>query len=36
MTAAWNGLTAGKKYLGRLSYRNGSDEIGATIVNVDP
>ena len=35
VTAAWSGLTAATKYLGRISYSNGSDEIGATIVRID-
>ncbi len=35
LTASWNSLTAGTKYLGRISYSNGSSEIGATIVRVD-
>jgi subtilisin family serine protease len=36
VTVSWNGLTAGTKYLGRVSYRDGSGEIGSTIVNVNP
>ena len=36
VTAAWQGLTAGTKYLGRISYRDGSGEIGSTIVSVEP
>ena len=36
ITVSWSGLTAGTKYLGRLSYRNGSTEIGSTIVSVSP
>jgi hypothetical protein len=36
ITVSWSGLTAGTKYLGRLSYRNGSTEIGSTIVAVSP
>jgi hypothetical protein len=36
VTASWSGLTAGRKYLGRISYRDGSGEIGSTVVSVDP
>jgi hypothetical protein len=36
VTVSWTGLTAGTKYLGRISYRDISNEIGATIVNVAP
>jgi hypothetical protein len=36
ITAAWSGLTAGTRYLGRLSYNDGSDELGATVVTVQP
>ena len=36
ITVTWSELTAGTKYLGRLSYRNGSTEIGSTIVSVSP
>jgi subtilisin family serine protease len=36
VTVSWNGLTAGTKYLGRVSYRDGSGEIGSTIVSVNP
>jgi len=36
VTASWSGLTAGTKYLGRISYSDGSGEIGGTIVSVDP
>jgi Subtilase family/Fibronectin type-III domain/PA domain/Peptidase inhibitor I9 len=35
VTANWSGLTAGTKYLGRISYSNGTDEIGGTIVRID-
>jgi hypothetical protein len=35
VTASWTGLTAGTKYLGRISYSNGSEEIGGTVVSVD-
>jgi hypothetical protein len=35
VAVAWSGLTAGTKYLGRISYRDGSSEIGSTIVNVN-
>jgi subtilisin family serine protease len=36
VTASWSGLTAGTKYLGRISYSDGGSEIGSTIVSVDP
>jgi hypothetical protein len=36
VTASWSGLTVGTKYLGRISYSDGSSEIGSTIVGVDP
>jgi subtilisin family serine protease len=36
VTAAWSGLTAGTKYLGRISYSDGSEEIGATVISVEP
>jgi len=35
VTVAWSGLTTGTKYLGRVSYGDGSGEIGSTIVSVD-
>jgi subtilisin family serine protease len=35
VTVNWSGLTAGTKYLGRISYGNGTSEIGATIVRID-
>ena len=35
ITVNWNGLTAGTKYLGRVSYRDGVGEIGSTIVGVN-
>jgi subtilisin family serine protease len=35
ITVAWSGLTAGTKYLGRISYGDGSGEIGSTIVRID-
>jgi hypothetical protein len=35
ITVAWNGLTAATKYLGRVSYGDGSSEIGSTIVRID-
>jgi subtilisin family serine protease len=36
ITVSWSGLTAGTKYLGRVSYRDGSGEIGSTIVTISP
>ena len=36
VTVSWSGLTGGTKYLGRVSYRDGSGEIGSTIVAVNP
>jgi hypothetical protein len=35
ITVSWSGLTAGTKYFGRISYSNGTSEIGATLVRVD-
>jgi len=35
VTVGWSGLTAGTKYFGRISYSNGSAEIGATLVRID-
>jgi subtilisin family serine protease len=35
VTVGWSGLTAGTKYFGRISYSNGTDEIGATLVRID-
>jgi hypothetical protein len=36
VTISWSGLTAGTKYLGRISYGDGSSEIGSTLVSVNP
>jgi subtilisin family serine protease len=36
ITVNWSALTAGTKYLGRVSYRDGAGEIGSTIVGVNP
>jgi len=36
ITVSWSGLTGGTKYLGRIGYRDGSGEIGSTIVSVNP
>ena len=35
LTAAWSGLTAGSRYLGRLSYGDGTATAGGTLVRVD-
>jgi hypothetical protein len=35
ITVAWNGLTAGTKYLGRVSYNDGVNEFGGTIVSIN-
>jgi subtilisin family serine protease len=35
ITVAWSGLTATTKYLGRVSYRDGSGEIGSTLVAIN-
>ena len=35
VTAAWSGLTAGSRYLGRISYGDGSNTAGGTLVRVD-
>jgi subtilisin family serine protease len=34
ITVDWSGLTAGTRYLGRISYSNGTDEIGNTLVSI--
>ena len=35
VTAAWSGLTAGSRYLGRISYGDGTNTAGGTLVRVD-
>ena len=35
ITVSWSGLNATTKYLGRVSYRDGSAEIGSTIVSIN-
>jgi Fibronectin type-III domain len=35
VTAAWSGLTAGSRYLGRISYGDGTSTAGSTLVRVD-
>ena len=35
MSAAWTGLTAGTKYLGSVTYGDGTNAVGRTIVRVD-
>jgi subtilisin family serine protease len=35
LTAAWSGLTAGQRYLGRIAYSDGTTTAGGTIVRVD-
>jgi subtilisin family serine protease len=35
VTVTWSGLLGGSKYLGRIGYRDGSGEIGSTIISVD-
>ncbi len=35
VTAAWSGLTAGTRYLGRISYGDGTATTGGTFVRVD-
>lgn len=34
LTVSWNGLAAGTRYLGRISYGDGSDPVGSTLVYV--
>ncbi len=34
LTATWSGLTAGTRYLGRVSYSDGTSTLGATLVSV--
>jgi hypothetical protein len=36
VAVAWSGLSPGTKYLGRVSYRDGTAEIGSTLVSVNP
>jgi len=36
VTASWTGLTTGYKYLGSLTYSNGTANVGRTILRVDP
>jgi subtilisin family serine protease len=36
VTAAWSGLTAGTRYLGSLSYGDGTSTLGRTVVGVNP
>ena len=35
LTAAWSGLTAGQRYLGRINYSDGTTTAGGTFVRVD-
>lgn len=35
ITASWTGLTVGTKYLGSVTYGNGTSAIGRTIVRID-
>jgi hypothetical protein len=35
LTAAWSGLTAGQRYLGRLDYSDGTSTAGGTYVRID-
>jgi subtilisin family serine protease len=35
LTAAWSGLTAGTRYLGRIAYGDGTATAGGTLVRVD-
>jgi subtilisin family serine protease len=35
VTAAWTGLTAGQRYLGRIAYGDGTATAGGTFVRVD-
>lgn len=34
LTVSWSGLTAGTRYLGRISYRDGASEFGSTLVSI--
>lgn len=36
VTASWSGLTAGQRYLGLVSFNNGSTEAARTLVTVNP
>lgn len=35
LTVSWSGLTAGTRYLGRISYSDGSSEFGSTLVSIN-
>lgn len=35
LTATWSGLTAGTRYIGRLSYGDGTSTLGGTVVRVN-
>jgi hypothetical protein len=35
VTAAWSGLTAGTRYLGRVTFGDGTADVGSTLVRVD-
>jgi hypothetical protein len=35
LTAAWTGLSAGSRYLGRLSYSDGTTAVGSTVIQVN-
>jgi hypothetical protein len=35
LTASWSGLTAGTRYLGRLSYGDGTSTFGGTVVRIN-
>jgi hypothetical protein len=35
VTAAWSGLTAGNRYLGRLSFGDGTSALGSSLVRVN-
>jgi subtilisin family serine protease len=35
VTVAWAGLATGKRYLGSVSYKNGSTLLGTTVLDVD-
>jgi hypothetical protein len=35
LTAAWSGLTAGTRYLGQLSYGDGTSTLGGTVVHIN-
>jgi hypothetical protein len=36
VTLDWTGLTAGSRYLGAVSYTDGTNDLGSTMVSITP